>query len=163
MWDPHLVKHFQLLEKFTLKVCTKSWNQPYDTLLSQMQLPRLEQRRVQLKLSFLYKLVHNLAFCPQVPLNMFHNMSVSIVMYLFLLNRPICHTISHHYSFYPHTNWSYKHAGRPWLMYSLYVGCCTIFQLWFATKICKMWSHVGYALLQCMGYTEAMHWSQIML
>lgn len=80
VWDPHLAKHIELLEKvqkFALKICTKSWNQPYDTLLTQTQLPRLEQRRVQLKLSFLYQLVHNLAFCPQAPLT-FRNMLVNV-------------------------------------------------------------------------------------
>ena len=41
-----------------------------------MQLPRLEQRRVQLKLSFIL-LVSNLDFCLQAPLT-FHNMSVNV-------------------------------------------------------------------------------------
>ena len=61
VWDPHLIRHIAFLEKvqkFALKVCLKSWNTPYDTLLSIAQLPRLEQRRVQLKLSFLYQLVN---------------------------------------------------------------------------------------------------------
>ena len=44
VWDPHLIKHniIELLEKvqkFTLKVCTKSWNSTYSSLLSQTNLP----------------------------------------------------------------------------------------------------------------------------
>ena len=71
VWDPHLIKHTELLEKvqkFALKVCTKSWNSSYSSLLSQTDLPRLDQRRVQLKLSFLYQLVNNLAFYPNAPI-----------------------------------------------------------------------------------------------
>ena len=47
VWDPHLIKHTELLEKvqkFALKVCTKSWNSSYSSLLSQTDLPRLDQR-----------------------------------------------------------------------------------------------------------------------
>ena len=65
VWDPHLIKHTELLEKvqkFALKVCTKSWDSSYSSLLSQTDLPRLDQRQVQLKLSFLYQLVNNLAY-----------------------------------------------------------------------------------------------------
>ena len=77
VWDPYLIKHSELLEKvqkFALKVCTKSWNSTYSSLLSQ---PRLDQRRVQFKLSFLYQLVNNLAFCPHAPI-IFHNVSVNV-------------------------------------------------------------------------------------
>ena len=106
VWDPHLIKHIELLEKvqkFALKVCTKSWNQPYDTLLLQTQLPRLEQRRTQLKLSFLYQLVRDLAFCPQAPL-MFRNMQVNVRNNNpYLLIRPICHSTAHYHSFFPHS------------------------------------------------------------
>ena len=46
VWDPHIIKHTKLLEKvqkFALKVCTKSWNSSYSSLLSQTDLPRLDQ------------------------------------------------------------------------------------------------------------------------
>ena len=106
MWDPHLIKHIELLEKvqrFALQVCTKTWNQSYDTLLLQTQLPRLEQRRTQLKFLFLYQLVHDLAFCPQAPL-IFRNMSVNVRNNNpYLLNRPICHSTAHYRSFFPHS------------------------------------------------------------
>ena len=96
---------FLLLCKYlnALKVCTKSWSESYSNLLSQTNLPRLDQRREQLKLSFLFQLVHNLAFCPSAPIT-FRNMSVNVRNNnSFLLNRPVCRTTAHYYSFYPHT------------------------------------------------------------
>ena len=106
VWDPHLIKHTELLEKvqkFALKVCTKSWNSSYSSLLSQTDLPRLDQRRVQLKLSFLYQLVNNLAFCPNAPIA-FRNVSVNVRSNNpLLLFRPVCRTNSHYHSFYPST------------------------------------------------------------
>ncbi len=103
--DPHLVKHTESLEKvqkFALKVCTKSWNSTYSSLLSQTDLPRLDQRRVQLKLSFLYQLINSLTFCPRAPVT-FRNVPVNVRNNNpLLLSRPICRTNSHYYSFYPH-------------------------------------------------------------
>ncbi len=103
VWDPHLIKHTELLEKvqkFALKVCTKSWNSSYSSLLSQTDLPRLDQRQVQLKLSFLYQLVNNSVFCPHAPIT-FRNVSVSVHgNNPLLLSRPVCCTNSHYHSFY---------------------------------------------------------------
>lgn len=108
VWDPHLVKHSDLLEKvqkFALKVCTKSWNSTYNSQLAQtcLYIPRLDQRCVQLKLSYLYQIVNNLSFCPNTPAT-FRNMSVNVRSNNpFLLNRPVCRTNSHYFSFYPHS------------------------------------------------------------
>ena len=106
VWDPHLIKHTALLErvqKFALKVCTKLWNSTYNSLLSQTDLPRLDQRRVQLKLSFLYQVIYGLAFCPHTPVT-FRNVPVNVRNNNpILISRPVCHTNSHYYSFYPHT------------------------------------------------------------
>ena len=106
VWDPHLIKHTELLEKvqkFALKVCTKSWNSSYSSLLSQTDLPQFDQRRVQLKLSFLYQLINNLAFCPHAPIA-FRNVSVNVRSNNpLLLFRPVCRTNSHYHSFYPST------------------------------------------------------------
>ena len=105
VWDPHLIKHTESLEKvqkFALKVCTKSWDSSYNCLLSQIDLPRLDQRRVQLKLSFLYQLINSLTFCPHAPV-CFRNVPVNVRNNNpLLLARPICRTNSHYYSFYPH-------------------------------------------------------------
>ena len=105
--DPHLIKHTESLEKvqkFALKVCTKSWNSTYSSLLSQMDLPRLDQRRVQLKLffnSFIKSFIKILSSCTCLV----HNVPVIVNVRNnnpLLLSRPICRTNSHYYSFYPH-------------------------------------------------------------
>ena len=47
-WDPFLKKDITALEsvqKFALKVCTKSWDISYESLLSKSHLPSLEARR----------------------------------------------------------------------------------------------------------------------
>ena len=47
VWDPFLRKDIELLEgvqKFGLKVCTKSWNCSYEELLDQSRLPTLQSR-----------------------------------------------------------------------------------------------------------------------
>ena len=53
VWDPHFVKHLDLLEKvqkFAMKVCTKSWYSTHSSQLTQTSLPQLDQKCVQLKL-----------------------------------------------------------------------------------------------------------------
>ena len=64
-WDPFLKKDIDLLEdvqRYTLKVCTKSWSLSYDELLTKSHLPSLQTRRRQ------FKLCHILKFFPQAPL-----------------------------------------------------------------------------------------------
>ena len=61
VWDPLLKKDIQLLEdvqKFGLRVCTKSWNCGYDKLLAKSKLPTLHTRlRQQSKLCHLCKII----------------------------------------------------------------------------------------------------------
>ena len=61
VWDPSLRIDINLLEdvqKFTQKVCLKSWNASYDELLEQSHLPSLQARRLDAKLCHLYKIVN---------------------------------------------------------------------------------------------------------
>ena len=70
-WDPYLKKDIALLEdvqKFALKVCTKSWDQDYSTLLAKSHLPSLETRRHQAKLCNLYNIMNELTYYPNAPL-----------------------------------------------------------------------------------------------
>ena len=69
-WDPYLNKDIAAIEdvqKFALRVCTKSWNSNYDQLLSQSQLPSLEARRRQAKLCNLYNITNELVHFPDAP------------------------------------------------------------------------------------------------
>ena len=73
VWDPFLKKDIELLEgvqKFGLKVCTKSWNCSYEELLEQTKLSTLQSRRLQSKLCQLYKVVNGTTFYPDAPIQL---------------------------------------------------------------------------------------------
>ena len=70
VWDPFLKRDIELLEgvqKFGLKVCTKSWNCSYEELLQQASLLTLQTRRQYAKLCQLYKIINGTTFYPQAP------------------------------------------------------------------------------------------------
>ena len=70
-WDPYLKKDITALEdvqKFALKMCTKSWDQDYQTLLTITNLPSLESRRHQAKLCHLFKIANAQTYFPDAPL-----------------------------------------------------------------------------------------------
>ena len=71
VWDPHLKKDIAALEsvqKFALRACTKSWDASYDLLLSQTNLPSLQDRRAHLKICTLYKIVYSMVDFPDAPI-----------------------------------------------------------------------------------------------
>ena len=71
VWDPFLKKDIEMLEgvqKFGLKVCTKSWDCNYDELLEQAKLPTLQSRRQQAKLCQLFKIVNGTTLYPEAPI-----------------------------------------------------------------------------------------------
>jgi len=60
VWDPHLVKDVKLIEdvqKFALRVCLKSWNSNYESLLSYCRVPTLSNRRKVLKLCLVFNIM----------------------------------------------------------------------------------------------------------
>ena len=70
VWDPHLVKDIDLLEKtqkFALRVCCKDWSAPYCDLLDRCQISSLSSRRRTAKLCHLYKVIYRLADCENAP------------------------------------------------------------------------------------------------
>ena len=70
VWDPHLVKDIDLLEKtqkFALRVCCKDWSAPYCDLLDRCQLSSLSSRRRTAKLCHLYKVIYRLVDCENAP------------------------------------------------------------------------------------------------
>ena len=67
VWDPHLSKDKNALEKvqkFACKLATSKWDSSYNELLSLLYLKPLQERRVELKLGLMFKLVHKLRFFP---------------------------------------------------------------------------------------------------
>ena len=107
VWDPHLNKNINSIERvqrFALKVCTKSWGSSYDDLLSSTGLPTLSERCKKLKLCVLYQILHHTCHTNHSPLH-FRTLPVNIrSRNSFLLSRPTCHTQSYYdYSFFPHS------------------------------------------------------------
>ena len=70
-WDPYLIKDVTELEevqKFALRVCTKTWSANYDSLLTQTNLPSLQTRRQRAKLCSLFNIVKENIHFPDPPL-----------------------------------------------------------------------------------------------
>ena len=64
---PHTMKDKVLLEdvqKFAFRMATKQWDSGYQDLLDIMNVPSLADRRLQLRLSLLYKIVHGMCYFP---------------------------------------------------------------------------------------------------
>ena len=64
---PHLLKDKTLIEnvqKFGLRICAKQWDLGYNELLSNFAVPTLQSRRLEHKLSTMFKIVHNLVIFP---------------------------------------------------------------------------------------------------
>ena len=71
VWDPHLKKDIQMLEnvqKFALRICPKSWNSDYDTLLGTINIPTLSNRRETLKLCLLLNILAGRVTYPSCPI-----------------------------------------------------------------------------------------------
>ena len=106
VWDPHLVKDKKAIEsvqRFALKVVTAQWDSSYDELLELANLKPLEERRTELRLGLLFKILHNLCFFPEgsVEYRSFSSGRSSHSQQLYI---PLAHTNSYFYSFFPHTS-----------------------------------------------------------
>ena len=63
VWDLHLIKDIELLEKaqkFALRVRTRNWSATYAELLNSTGVPSLSDRRKIVKVCHMYKLVYQL-------------------------------------------------------------------------------------------------------
>ena len=92
------------LQKFAFWMANHNWSLNYQELLSLMDLPTLESRRLQLKFGHLFKIVHGLCFFLSgiVPLReQTHHSCRSI--HPLTLQQPFAHTQAYSQSFIPHT------------------------------------------------------------
>ena len=106
VWDPHLAgdkKAIECVQKFALKLATAKWDKSYDELLDLADLKPLEDRRVELKLGLLYKILNDLCFFPDGSLE-FRNHWSSRSAHHKQLSVPFAHSNSYFYSFFPHTS-----------------------------------------------------------
>ena len=93
------------VQKFACKMATHNWSSNYQDLLSLVDLPTLESRRVQLKLCHLFKIVHDLCFFPNGIVTLretAHHNSRSI--HPLTIQQPFARTQSYFQSFVPHTS-----------------------------------------------------------
>ena len=70
VWDPHLVKDVEALEKvqrFALRMCLKNWSLDHDQLYQLSNLPSLAFRRSNAKLCHLFRIVNDLCDFPDAP------------------------------------------------------------------------------------------------
>ena len=70
-------------------MATHNWNANYRELLSLLEIPTLETRRLELKLGHLFQIVHNLCFFPQEIIkfreqNLFLATHVLFILYNFI-------------------------------------------------------------------------------
>ena len=73
LWDPHTRRDIDKLEsvqKFALKVISHQWDTGYEDLLDTVNIPTLRTRRLNLKLSYIFKVVHGITYFPP---NIFQN------------------------------------------------------------------------------------------
>ena len=93
--------YIEAVQKFALKVVTSRWDSGYEELMQLVDLQPLEERRVEMKLGLLFKIIHNLCFFPDGSLN-YRNCRSSRTLHSQQLAIPLAHTNSYFCSFFPH-------------------------------------------------------------
>ena len=71
VWDPHCITHINALEKvqkFSLRMSYKAWDEEYDNLLSRANLKPLAKRRKFLKVCYLYQVMNGTSNFPNAPI-----------------------------------------------------------------------------------------------
>ena len=111
VWDPHLSRDKNALEKvqsFACKLATSRWDSSYEELLRLLDLPLLQDGRLDSKLGLVFKLVHKLCFFPDNSLSFRTNNRSGRNSNTLQLSRPFARTNAYLYSFFLHTvaNWN---------------------------------------------------------
>ena len=96
-------KAIESAQKFALKVVNSQWDSSYDELLQLVNLKPLEERRMELRLGLLSKIIHKLCFFPEGSLE-YRNFSSDRSSHSQQLYIPLAHTNSYFYSLFPHTS-----------------------------------------------------------
>ena len=105
VWDPHSLKDINALEavqRFTTKVCVKSWNTlDYQERLNKLHLETLQKRRSLFKQCHLFKLVHGLSNFPNSPITLAAPPHYNIRSnHNLFLNIPFASSNTYYYSFF---------------------------------------------------------------
>ena len=68
VWDPYLqgdIDKLEAVQRFALKLISRRWDLGYEEMLSIANVPRLDDRRLHLKLAQVFKIVHGLCYFPE--------------------------------------------------------------------------------------------------
>ena len=106
VWDPHLAKDIKLIEdvqKFALRVCSKTWNADYESLLKSCNLPSLSDRRKFQKLCQLYNILTDRVTYPDKPLERIATLYPNRHANTIQLSVPFARTNNFKNSFFPST------------------------------------------------------------
>ncbi len=106
IWDPHLNSDIQSLEgvqKFALRVCSKSWTSDYASLLDAFDLPSLSVRRSRLRLCLLFGILTGQVVYPAWPFTHRVIPYPSRLANSLQLTVPRYHTTQFQHSFFPCT------------------------------------------------------------
>ena len=94
VWDPHLKKDIQVLEnvqKFALRVCSKSWSSDYATLLDTLSMPTLSDRRETLKLCLLFNILTGKVIYSSCPITVKNSPSSYTVKVYMMIHQMVEH------------------------------------------------------------------------
>ena len=98
----HLMK-VEKVQKFACKLATSRWDSSYDELLSLLDMTSLQDRRLELKLGLMFKLVHKLCFFPEDSWSFRDSCRCTRNSNSLQLLRPLAHTNAYKHSFFPGT------------------------------------------------------------
>jgi hypothetical protein len=104
VWNPHLVKDVEKLEKvqkFALRLCVKQWDLDYSSLLFVCNVPTLATWRKYFNLCTMYKIINQQMFYP--PDVFVPRVTPFLPSSTLLYCQPFCRSNSHLYSFVPKT------------------------------------------------------------
>ena len=104
VWAPYTAKDIEALESVARRMATHNWTSSYQELLSLTDLPTLERKRIELQLSHLFKIVHNLCYFPEglVTVRECSHYNTRTTHSL-TLHQPFAHTNNYLNSFLPRT------------------------------------------------------------
>ena len=105
IWSPYLSKdktELENVQKFACRMATGLWDSGYQDLLELADLPSLECRRLETRLSLLYKIINKLCYFDETTFTVSTSLSHHAPHNL-VLNRPFARTNSYFYSFVPQT------------------------------------------------------------
>ena len=106
VWDPHqqsLKAALERVQKLAIRMCAKDWSASYYDLLSDFNLPTLNERRKLLKLSFFYQIQNGHFHCPSSSVHL-NPMDLRLRNHdstRLAIGGPAPHTCSYDASFYP--------------------------------------------------------------